>query len=231
MKAIILAAGHGTRLRPLTNKQPKCLLPIAGRPLLQIWLETCERIGVEDILVNAHAHAHAVQEYVDQYRGKARVRVFHEPQLLGSAGTLQANRDWLSTERLFWVLYGDVLTSADVSPMLALHHRSSGLAATLGLYHVANPSHCGIVTLDDSSVICNFTEKPARPTSDLAFSGIMIASPELLDAIPQKSPCDIGFDVLPKLVNRMSGYVLSGYIKDIGTLAAYESAQHEWSDS
>lgn len=227
MKALILAAGHGTRLRPLTDNTPKCLLPIRGVPLLQIWLDLCAKHGIREAVVNAYANVSAVRRFVENYCGRVSMSVFEEKELLGSAGTLRENRHRFEREPLFWVMYGDVLTSADLDAMLAVHQRARTLA-TLGLYEVANPRACGIVTLDRSGIVREFEEKPLRPNGNLAFSGIMIGTPALLNEIPSKSVCDIGFDLLPKLAGRMAGYRIKEYLVDIGTVESYEAAQHCW---
>src|SRR6266496_2785296 len=105
MKAFLLAAGHGTRLRPHTDGTPKCLLPIRGVPILEIWLALCRKHGISEVLVNTHAHAAAVKEFVAQWKDGIRVTVIEEPELYGSAGTLLANRDWVRGEDKFWVFY------------------------------------------------------------------------------------------------------------------------------
>lgn len=226
MKAFLLAAGHGTRLRPYTDQTPKCLLPIRGTPMLDIWLGLCRRYGISHVLVNTHAHSSAVKDFIGKWKDGVQVTVAEEPELYGSAGTLAANRAWVEHDDKFWVFYADVLTNANLSQMAAFHH--SGSAATLGLYSVSDPRRCGIATVDADCKISSFVEKPANPVSNLAFAGLMIATPELLNAIPEKAGADIGFDVLPRLVGRMHGYRIPAFVLDIGTLENYESAQKIW---
>jgi len=227
MKAFILAAGNGTRLRPLTDSVPKCLLPIQGVPLLEIWLNNCKAAGITDVLVNAHAHAEVVKEFAATQKRGVRVTVVGEPQLLGSAGTLAENRAFVAGEESFFVLYGDVLTNVDLRRMLAFHGEKN-LAATLGIYQVPDPTRCGVVTVDEHNVIQEFVEKPERPLSSWAFSGVMIAGQRLFESIPDHRPADIGFDVLPKMAGKMAGYRISEYLIDIGTLENYEIAQRSW---
>ena len=227
MKAFILAAGSGTRLRPLTDAVPKCLVPIAGVPMLQIWFEICRSAGITDVLINLHAHAEQVRAFISTHAGDLNVTLFEEPVLLGSAGTLRANRNWLGDDPEFWVLYGDVLTDLDFPDVLANHRRQRS-AATLVVYQVDNPKRCGIVTVDGEKRIIAFVEKPENPASDLAFAGIMIASPGICDLIPDKPTPDIGFDLLPQLVGNMHAYPNAGLLIDIGTRETYERAQREW---
>jgi mannose-1-phosphate guanylyltransferase len=227
MKAFLLAAGHGTRLRPLTDTIPKCLVPIRGISMLEIWLEVCRRAGITDLFINLHAHADVVRTALADKETGMRVRLSEEHVLLGSAGTLLANRDWVASESEFWVLYADVLTNLDFHRMWAFH-RQFKPAATLGLYQVSNPSRCGIVVFDENRVVREFVEKPTQPRSNWAFSGILLGTHELLDAIPQALPSDLGFNVLPRLVNRMLAYTISDYLIDIGTMETYQSAQTAW---
>jgi mannose-1-phosphate guanylyltransferase len=228
MKAFLLAAGHGSRLRPITDTVPKCLVPIQGTPMLAIWLRLCKNLGIKEILINLHAHADEVRSFLRRFvDGDVHVNVVEERPLLGSAGTLRANRDWVEEEELFWVFYADVLHCANLRAMLHTH-RQRKLAATLGVYEVPDPSRCGIVTANSHDVIEDFVEKPRAPKSNLAFSGLMIATPALLDVIPNQVPSDIGFDVLPKLKNQMAAFRIRDYLIDVGTLQNYEKAQITW---
>jgi mannose-1-phosphate guanylyltransferase len=228
MKAFLLAAGHGTRLRPITNNIPKCLVPIRGEPMLAIWLKVCQNLGITEVLINLHAHADTVLAFLQQtWQSGVRVHLSEEKQLLGSAGTLHANRSWVESEDLFWVFYADVLHRADLRAMLRMH-RQHGLAATLGVYEVPDPSRCGVVTTNEDGVIEAFVEKPAHPASNLAFSGLMIGTRAVLDAIPNGIPTDIGFHVLPKLTGRMLAFPIHDYLVDIGTLENYRRAQVTW---
>jgi len=227
MKAFLLAAGHGTRLRPLTEHTPKCLLPICGIPLLEIWLEICRRHAIDEMLINVHAHASDVSDYLLRHRNGVRIKIMEEPQLLGSAGTVWANRDWVRGTESFWILYADVLTRANLTSMLRFHENRRFLV-TLGVNRVADPSRCGVVTTSDGGILESFVEKPKKPRSNLAFSGIMLAAPELLDFIPHDRPADFGFHVLPRLARNAAVYEISEYLIDIGTRETYDLAQKTW---
>ncbi len=227
MKAFLLAAGQGTRLRPLTDSMPKCLVPIRDVPVLGIWLELCRRFGIDEVLVNLHSHSELVQEFVRGNGSGVKVHLSHESVLLGSAGTLRANRDWVQGQPCFWILYADVLTTADLSRMLEFHQLRKP-TATLGLYRVPDPRRCGVVQFDEAGIVREFVEKPASPVSHWAFSGIMIGTPELLDAIPTYQPADLGFDVLPRLVGQMLAYPVYDYLLDVGTMENYRLAQASW---
>lgn len=227
MKAFLLGAGLGTRLLPLTEKTPKCLLPVGRTPILQIWLELCRRYGIDEILINVHRHGDIVRRFAAEHSDGLKIRIFEEQALLGSAGTVLANQDWISKEEAFWVFYSDVLTTANLGEMLAFHN-SRRQVATIGVCEVAEPSRCGIVQVDDRGIVCRFIEKPREPVGNLAFSGLMIGAPALLGFIPQRYPVDFGFDVLPQIVMQTAAYRINEFLSDIGTLEAYRIAQTAW---
>jgi mannose-1-phosphate guanylyltransferase len=227
MKAFILAAGQGTRLRPLTDHTPKCLVPVRGTPVLAIWLEQCRMTGIDHVLINLHAHADVVKEYLTARDFGLKVTVIEEPVLLGSAGTLRANRDWIGRAEAFWVFYADVLNCADLPGMMRFHEKHQP-AATLGVYEVPDPRRCGIVSLGQDGRIHDFVEKPKDPQGNLAFAGLMIGTPALLDAIPDFLPADIGFHVLPRLAKQMMAFPIHDYLLDIGTIENYRRAQETW---
>jgi len=227
MKAFLLAGGHGTRLRPITDTVPKCLVPICGTPLLGIWLDLCFRSGITDVLINLHAHADTIERYLERCNSPVRVRLVHEERLLGSAGTLAANRSWVDSDPAFWILYSDVLTNVNLRRMseFHFHHRK---IATLGLYQVPDPSRCGVAITNGNGVVSGFEEKPQAPRSDWVFSGLMVASPDIFPYIPPGIPVDIGGHLLPRLVGQMMAYPIADYLLDIGTMLNYQKAQTTW---
>jgi mannose-1-phosphate guanylyltransferase len=227
MKAFLLAAGHGTRLRPITDTIPKCLVPIRGTPLLSIWLQLCKQFGIDEVLINIHAHAAMVRDYLREHVNGVHARVVEEEQLLGSAGTLRQNKEWVAGEKLFWVFYADVLCCPNLREMLNLHLQRNP-AATLGVYEVPDPSRCGIVTAGSDGIVREFVEKPTGPCGNLAFSGVMIGTSEVIEQIPEESPADISFHVLPRLIGRMLAYPINRYLLDIGTMENYQTAQRTW---
>jgi mannose-1-phosphate guanylyltransferase len=228
LKAFLLAAGHGTRLRPLTDTLPKCLLPVRGVPLLGIWLEQCCRFGIDEVLINIHAHADRVEQFLASYSGNSpKVQIVKETELLGSAGTLLKNRAWVDSENCFWVFYADVLNQVNLAAMLQ-RHLSVNPTATLGVCRVPDPTRCGIVEVSGDGTIYAFVEKPVHPNGNLAFAGLLVGTPALLDIIPRKRPVDIGFDVLPLLAGDMLAYSISDYLIDIGTMENYQTAQATW---
>lgn len=224
-KAFLLAAGLGTRLRPLTDTVPKCLVPVGGKPVLHWWLTICERLGVREVLINTHHHAAQVESFVGSRASKMSVTLSHEPELLGSAGTLAANRRFVERENDFWIFYADTLIGADLSPLARLH-RSSGADLTLGLFKSPDPKSGGVVELSPEGKILSFEEKPRRPKSDLVAAGAYVGGPKLLAALPSGQG-DLSRDVYPKLMAHACGVVLDPVI-DLGTPESYARAQQEW---
>jgi mannose-1-phosphate guanylyltransferase len=227
VKAFLLAAGLGTRLRPITDSTPKCLVEIGGRPLLDIWLDMLAKAGVDEVLVNTHHLAGMVQAHVARRVVSPVVRMSNEPVLLGSAGTLMANRDFVADEDMFLVINADNLTDFDLDVLIAAH-RASAAIATLSVFRSPRPSECGIVEVSAGRVV-GFVEKPSDPPGDLANAGMYAFHPTVIDEIQGPPPRDIGFDLLPRLVGRAAAVALDGcYFLDIGTTAALERARDEW---
>jgi mannose-1-phosphate guanylyltransferase len=222
VKAFVLAAGLGTRMGAITQTTPKCLLPVGGEPLLGRWFNLLARAGATHALVNTHHLAAPVREYVASSGPPLDVTLAHEPALLGSAGTLRKNQDFARGEERFLVVYADNASTVDLRALLRAHQ--SGTAATLGLFRVPDPETRGVVELDATGTVVGFTEKPERPKSDLAWAGLLVGTPEVLTAIPDETPCDLGHHVLPRLVGRMRGFEVQGYHRDVGTPESYRQA-------
>jgi len=228
VKALLLAGGLGTRLRPLTETIPKCLIPIAGRPLLDYWVQYLAEAGIVEARINTHAHAERVRDYIESVNASGRLRLVeaHEPELLGSAGTVAANAELADGAETVVILYADNLSDLDLRPLLA-YHRRHGDPLTMVLFRAPDPRACGIVELDAQDRIVSFVEKPERPKSDLANAGLYVLDAAAYRAIAAMRAFDLGFDVLPQFVGRMRGWVWGGYFRDVGTHQALEQARHD----
>ena len=227
MKAFLLAAGVGSRLKPITDATPKCMLVIDDRPLLDIWLDAFDRAGVDEVLVNLHHLPDVVRRHLAVRTTRPTVRTFFEPELLGSAGTLLANRRWVDGEELFLACYADNLTDFDLRSLIDAH-RAHGPMATLTVFHSENPSAGGVVELDATGRVVGFAEKPRKPVSDLTNAGMYVFHPSVLDEIDGAPPKDVGYDLLPRLVGRAQAVLVEGYFRDVGTPDAYRRAREEW---
>jgi len=233
MKAIVLAAGLGTRIRGHIGQIPKVLAPINGRPLLEHTLELLCGHGISEVHLNLHFMPEAVTNFInDGSRFRLRVIYHYEDSLLGTAGSVEQIARYF--QEPFYVLYGDVFTNLNLSAMYKAHQLMKP-EATIALYHVSNPTECGIVELDHSGRAAGFTEKPALGAvrSDLANAGVYVLEPSILDAISLDGPCDFGNDVFPTLISNgrsVQGYPLpeGTFLLDIGTPSNYEKANMLW---
>jgi mannose-1-phosphate guanylyltransferase len=227
MKAFLLAAGVGSRLRPITDTVPKCMVTVGDRPMLDIWFDALGRAGVDEVLVNLHHLPDVVREHVAARTAPPTVWTVFEPDLLGSAGTLRANRDWVAGEDMFLACNADNLTDFDLRSLIEAH-RAHEAIATLTVFRSENPSAGGVVELDSSGRVTGFTEKPSEPVSDLTNAGMYALHPGVLDEIDGMPPLDIGYDLLPRLVDRAQAVLVEGFFRDIGTVDAYRRASEEW---
>ena len=230
MKSYILAAGLGTRLRPITDTVPKCLVPICGKPLLQWWMELFERHGISDVLINTHYLPDPVRAFIEENNKSFPVKLHEsfEEELAGSGGTVRNNRDFVNNEDLFLIAYADNLTNVDLTELVSFHKQHGG-ELTMALFRTNRPKECGIAALDGNDKIIEFEEKPAEPKSNLANAGIYVCSGNIFKYMPDEGFLDFGKDVLPKLVGRMYGWEIKDYLLDIGTMENYEKAQKDWS--
>jgi mannose-1-phosphate guanylyltransferase len=227
MKVFLLAAGIGSRLRPITETTPKCMIDVGGQPLLDIWLDAFDRAGVDEVLVNLHHLPQIVSRHIAARTAPPRVCTFFEPELLGSAGTLRANRQWVDGEELFLACNADNLTDFDLRSLVDAH-REHGPIATLTVFRSENPSAGGVVELDTDGRVVGFAEKPSHPVSDLTNAGMYAFHPSVLDEIDAVPPRDIGYDLLPRLVGRARAVLVEGYFRDVGTAETYRRAREEW---
>ncbi|MBD3233587.1 MAG: NTP transferase domain-containing protein [candidate division Zixibacteria bacterium] len=228
MNAFLLAAGLGTRLRPLTNEIPKCLVDICGKPLLQWWLEKLEAINIERTLINTHHLPQQVAEFAENYGGDIDIVLFHEPELLGSAGTVRENMNFVNDDH-FLIIYADNLTNVDLRGIID-YHSSKDAVFTMGVMEMPRPETRGIAVLNDNGIVVEFVEKSPNPPGKLANAGIKVASPELFAFLDDKTPLDFGFDIFPKMVGIMHGYELNGYLRDIGNPEDLKAARMDWAE-
>jgi mannose-1-phosphate guanylyltransferase len=236
MKALILAAGLGTRLRPLTDNIPKALVPVAGYPLLSYHLQSLKKNGVREVLINAYHHADQILKFVTEYQKEnpeVNITVSQEPALLGSAGTLLANKNFFTDEDSFFVIYGDNLTNINYGTLLDWHNKKLGIV-TVSAYYEENPTSKGIISFDENHKILKFIEKPAIEDiiSNYANAGVYAVSGRIfgyLEAL-NKTPFDFGHDVFPALLKTdeaMYVYPMTEFLLDVGTPETYKRAQGE----
>jgi len=230
MRALLLAAGLGTRLRPLTNYLPKCLVPIHGRPLLDYWLETLLDHGVDQVLINTHYMAPMVQQYLKKSTWLPYITLVHEKNLLGTGGTILKNRDFFKNEA-FFVAHADNLTVFDFQKFLHKHNsRATGSEVTMMVFETTDPQSCGIVSLDSRGVVQAFYEKVVNPPGTLANGAVYIFEQSVVEWMVAlgKTQVDFSTEVIPHFLGKIFVYYNHLYHRDIGTMKNWIEAQKDF---
>jgi mannose-1-phosphate guanylyltransferase/phosphomannomutase len=229
MKAVVMAGGEGTRLRPMTASMPKPLLPIVNKPIMEHVLRLLQRHGVTDTVVTVQFLASLVRNYFGD--GEEFGMALHyatEDTPLGTAGSVK-NAEHLLDDGTFLVISGDALTDFDLTDLVK-YHRDKGALVTVCLTRVPDPLEFGITIVDDDGKVQRFLEKPTwgQVFSDTVNTGIYVMEPEVFDHVAKGEPVDWSGDVFPRLVDEglpIYGYVAEGYWEDIGTHDSYFKAQ------
>jgi mannose-1-phosphate guanylyltransferase len=226
MRAILLAAGFGTRLRPLTDSVPKCLVPVKGRPLLGVWLERLTDAGFGPFLVNTHYLREKVDAFIASTPYHNLVRMVHEPCLLGTAGTLLHNMSFFEG-RDGLLIHADNYCLADLSAFRAAHHcRPIGCEITMLTFRTDTPSSCGIVQVDRDNVVREFHEKVANPPGNLANGAVYLLSAAAMEEIRAHHGTEIDFStgILPRFIGRIQSHETVETFIDVGTPETYALA-------
>ncbi|MFM8238627.1 MAG: sugar phosphate nucleotidyltransferase [Actinomycetota bacterium] len=230
MKAVILAGGEGTRLRPLTSNQPKPMMPIANAPMMEHVVRHLAAHGFDDIVVTVTYLANHIRTYFgDGSDFGVRMAYATEESPLGTAGSVR--NAMAELDETFLVISGDVLTDIDLTSLVDAH-RSHSAFATIALKRVENPVDFGIVITRADGTIERFLEKPTwgEVFSDTINTGIYVLEPAVFDHIPADEVVDFSGDVFPAALAAdlpILGAVVDGYWEDVGTLAAYRSAHDD----
>ncbi|MBD5635363.1 MAG: mannose-1-phosphate guanyltransferase [Candidatus Eremiobacteraeota bacterium] len=231
MKAVVMAGGEGSRLRPLTSRRPKPLAPIANKPVMEHIVDLLRRHGITEIVATLHYLADEIESYFGDGSGfGVSMHYVVEDTPLGTAGAVRLAADILGDEP-FLIISGDALTDLDLSA-LAEDHRRSGAAATITLQRVTNPLEFGVVITDDNRRITRFLEKPSwgEIFSDTINTGIYVLEPEVLGYMERGKSYDFSRDIFPRLLHEgklVSGYIANEYWTDIGNLQQYQQANYD----
>src|SRR5581483_7138297 len=230
VKAVVMAGGEGTRLRPLTSNQPKPMVPIVGKPCMEHILELLRAHGFEDVVVTVAFLPQAIRSYFgDGTNLGLNLQYSVEESPLGTAGSVRLASDAL--DDTFLVISGDALCDIDLTKIVDFH-REQGAAVTIGLKSVENPLEFGIVVTDDDGKVERFLEKPSwgQVFSDTINTGIYVLEPEVLKHVPTDRSYDFSKELFPLLLEMgrpIYGYVCEGYWQDIGNLDQYRQANFD----
>ena len=229
VRALLLAAGLGTRLGPLTEHCPKCLAPIAGRPLLEHWLCSLKRISVDKVFVNMYHHQPLVESFLTRPCFAGWVQGVLEHKLLGTAGTLRENSKNLSDSTTL-LAHADNWCQCDLDCFLNFHryHRPPGTVMTMMTFRTSTPVTCGIVEVNGEGVVQRFHEKISNPPGNLANGAVYLLEPDVVRWVkrrPQVS--DFSIEVLPQFLSRIATWENTGIHRDIGAIASLIDAQQD----
>ena len=230
MRVLLLAAGFGTRLRPITDTIPKCLVPIHGKPLLAYWLDSLLTEGIERILVNTHYLPEVVRAFIQASPWRDHVDLVHEEQLLGTGGTVLRNREFFGNEA-FMVAHADNLTRFDVSAYISKHRqRPRGVDITMMSFDTDMPWTCGIVEQNDEGIVVGFHEKSLDPPGNRANAAVYIFEPTVIDFLASqgKDVIDLSTEVIPRYLGRMHCFHNADYHRDIGNPESLRLAELEF---
>jgi len=225
MNALILAAGFGTRLLPLTRVVPKCLMPIFGVPLIHYWICDLLDAGVHKILINTHYKSDLVANFINEQFYKDSITLVYEKELLGTAGTMIENKDFFNGSD-FLVVHGDNYTDINLKELIHFHQEfRPDIHFTLTTFFSPNPSQCGIVT-KYNNILTSFTEKPLFPKSNLANCAIYSFGSHFFNTLGAEKVCnDISIDLIPNYTGDIKCFHPLGFNLDIGTHQSFFEAQ------
>ena len=232
-KALLLAAGMGTRLRPLTNSIPKCLVKIGGKPILEIWLENLSKAGCEEVIINTHYLSEKVEEYLEGRKfGDMKIITTYEPKLLGTAGTLLKNANFLLGKNCM-LIHADNFTDVNLEEFLKFHEDFSipkKRLLTMMTFTTNNPESCGIVSINNEGIVENFHEKKSTDNGNIANAAIYCFNDNLINFLisKKKNYFDFSEDVIPECINNIQTFHTNSTFIDIGTIDNLELARRKY---
>jgi mannose-1-phosphate guanylyltransferase len=223
MKAILLAAGFGTRLRPITDNIPKCLVPIKGKPLLEFWLDKLTDCGINNFLINTHYLSYKVNNFIQSSVYKSKISVSNETFLLGTAGTLIHNLDYFDNNDGI-LIHADNYCEDDFIEFIQAHNnRPNSCLITMMTFRTDAPNSSGIIEINHEKVVIGFHEKVINPPGNLANGAIYLLSKEFIGIlkIKYKDSKEFTIDILPDFIGRIYTYETKKIFLDIGTIENY----------
>ena len=228
LRALLLAAGFGTRLRPITLNTPKCLVEIGGKPLLQNWLENLDNLGCTECLINTHYLSQNVDIFLKKYNSKKMlVKTTYEKILLGTLGTLLANKSWFK-DGVGMLIHADNFTNADLNSFLDAHNsRPKECLLTMMTFKTSKPENCGIVETNKDGIMIDFYEKIKKPPSDIANGAVYLFDYNFIQWIESKvfDGNDFSIDLLPSLKGKVQTWFTEDIFLDIGTYESLKKAR------
>ncbi len=229
LRALLLSAGLGTRLKPLTEIWPKCLMPIGDVPLLEYWIYYLQEAGIKNILINTHYHSDKVNDFL-QRPHLNWVKSVYEDKLYGTAGSLIQNYKFFKGHTTI-LIHADNWTNCVLNEFLEYHFKSrpEGCLITMMLFKTETPESCGIVELDSNNIVIKFHEKQKGKNGNLANAAIYILEPEVIEWLKIRPwISDFSTEVIPNFIGKIATWTMNSIFRDIGTIATLKKAQNDF---
>ena len=229
MKALLLAAGLGSRLGELTKMKPKCLMTVGGQTMLDHWLYKLARLGVTEFVINSHYLAEQVDAFIYTHPLRDRIHISFEPELLGTGMTLYRHSEWLNSDDCFIVHVDNYCADSLEGMCSRFSSRPPSCDGTMLVFDTDRPRECGIVEYDDEFVLTGFHEKVDEPPSSEANGAVYLVSATFLQDLHRQAPklYEISTDLIPMLIGRMNCYFTKQYFQDIGRPETLDEA-NKW---
>ena len=228
IKVLLLSAGQGKRLKPLTNLWPKPLMPIKGRPLLEYWICILYSLKIKNILINIHHHKEIMMDFLKRNQIK-NTKYVYEPELLGTGGTLLKNKNYFKDSTILYI-HADNWCNCNFNDFINFHllKRKPNTLMTMMTFRTDKPSLCGIVETNEDGVVINFHEKIRNPPGNLANGSIYLIEPEIFNIMEKIDHIyDFDIDVIPHLFGKIQTWENKEIFRDIGTLESLTRAQSD----
>ena len=227
MRALLLAAGFGTRLGEITSELPKCLVKIGDETMLDHWLYKLNALGVTDFIINTHYLSEQVIEFAESHPLRHNIFLSYEEELLGTAATVLKHSDFLKQTTSF-IIHVDNFCQDDLKNFLIAHERRpTNSVCSMLTFETKTPDTCGVVELDEKNMLIAFYEKQLNPPSNIANGAVYIASADFFDELQKLGPnfTDISRDIIPKFIGKIYCYQTNGFFEDIGSIKTLEETK------
>ena len=212
IRCLLLAAGLGTRLRPITENIPKCLVDVGGEPLLVDWLRKLQEIGCEKVLINTHYLSHRVEQFVSKNKFSGlEIELVHEQSLLGTAGTLLANKEFFMGSTGL-MIHADNAMTASLNGLIQSHQERRAVdLLTMLTFKTNSPSSCGIIETDSAGHVIGFHEKSSDPPGNIANGALYVFNDDFIEHLKciTPRPEDFSLHVIPTLMGRINTWCTS----------------------
>ena len=225
MKALLLCAGYGRRLMPITKNTPKCMVKLGNKILLQIWIEKIIDLGIKEILINTHYLPNIINDFLKKYKNnKIKIKTTYEKKLLGTAGTLINNIGFFENQECLFI-HSDNFCEDNLKKFIFSHNnRDRKCLMSMLIFKTLDPKNSGMVNINKYNILEHFDEKPEHPKGNLANGAIYILSNKFLNEVKNKPYKDFSVEIIPRFLKKINCYKTDKFFIDIGNPANYKIA-------